>query len=246
MAGYMRLRQICLVAPQLETVDLGYRRIMGLNVCYRDGKRRKYDAQRSALCGRYHSAGSGGGRSQPGTCGGTRSSTRHGRPRRLHGDLLAATIRTNVAGTAKRDRLRVANVHRSRALSACVQLHPRDCRADSSNSITQTAANYVFGPYRRPPGLAEIDRERELTQALTRRREQSPEPQGLAEHRGQDHRDCPQAAARRAELKLPNAVSLCEGASDHERLTFKVADIAKVRDAPRRKARGWDEFCWAA
>ena len=68
---------------------------------------------------------------------------------------------------------------------------------------------------------------------------ESPEPQGLAEHWG---RILGVAVTRNAvgepELKLPNATfRFVKGASDlMSGLTFKVADIAKVRDAA--KARG--------
>src|SRR6516164_11328221 len=37
MSGYLRLRQICLVAPQLKPVIADIAAIMGLEVCYRDG-----------------------------------------------------------------------------------------------------------------------------------------------------------------------------------------------------------------
>ena len=40
--SYMRLRQICLVAPQLEPVIADIAGIMGLAVCYRDGNVAKY------------------------------------------------------------------------------------------------------------------------------------------------------------------------------------------------------------
>src|ERR1700756_4490449 len=40
--GYIRLRQICLVAPQLEPVIADIAGIMGLAVCYRDGNVEKY------------------------------------------------------------------------------------------------------------------------------------------------------------------------------------------------------------
>src|ERR1700755_50199 len=39
---YMRLRQICLVAPQLAPVIPDIAGIMGLEVCYRDGNVAKY------------------------------------------------------------------------------------------------------------------------------------------------------------------------------------------------------------
>src|SRR5438309_4354364 len=49
MAGYVRLRQICLVAPQLEPVIGDIAGIMGLNVCYRDGNVAKYGLENALL-----------------------------------------------------------------------------------------------------------------------------------------------------------------------------------------------------
>src|SRR5260370_13314045 len=49
MAGYMRLRQICLVAPQLEPVISDIAGIMALNVCYRDGNVAKYGLENALL-----------------------------------------------------------------------------------------------------------------------------------------------------------------------------------------------------
>src|SRR5215469_15460899 len=42
MSNYMRLRQICLVAPRLEPVISDIAAIMGLSVCYRDAHVAKY------------------------------------------------------------------------------------------------------------------------------------------------------------------------------------------------------------
>src|SRR5258705_13244079 len=50
-AGYMRLRQICLVAPRLEPVIGDIAGIMGLNVCYRDGNVAKYGLENALLPG---------------------------------------------------------------------------------------------------------------------------------------------------------------------------------------------------
>src|SRR5258706_191194 len=49
MAPYIRLRQICLVAPQLEPVISDISAIMGLNVCYRDGNVAKYGLENALL-----------------------------------------------------------------------------------------------------------------------------------------------------------------------------------------------------
>src|SRR5258706_16232155 len=48
-AGYMRLRQICLVAPRLEPAVGDIAAIMGLNVCYRDGNVAKYGLENALL-----------------------------------------------------------------------------------------------------------------------------------------------------------------------------------------------------
>ena len=49
MAPYMRLRQICLVAPQLAPVISDIADIMGLAVCYRDGNVAKYGLENALL-----------------------------------------------------------------------------------------------------------------------------------------------------------------------------------------------------
>ena len=49
MVGYMRLRQICLVAPQLEPVISDIAGIMDLNVCYRDGNVAKYGLENALM-----------------------------------------------------------------------------------------------------------------------------------------------------------------------------------------------------
>ena len=49
MASYLRLRQICLVAPHLEPVIPDIAGIMGLNVCYRDGNVAKYGLENALL-----------------------------------------------------------------------------------------------------------------------------------------------------------------------------------------------------
>src|SRR5215218_5088042 len=49
MASYVRLRQICLVAPHLEPVIPDISAIMGLNVCYRDGNVARYGLENALL-----------------------------------------------------------------------------------------------------------------------------------------------------------------------------------------------------
>ena len=49
MASYLRLRQICLVAPRLEPVVSDIADIMGLKICYRDGNVAKYGLENALL-----------------------------------------------------------------------------------------------------------------------------------------------------------------------------------------------------
>ena len=49
MAAYLRLRQICLVAPHLEPAIADISAIMGLDVCYRDGNVAKYGLENALL-----------------------------------------------------------------------------------------------------------------------------------------------------------------------------------------------------
>ena len=49
MPGYIRLRQISLVAPKLEPVISDIAAIMGLHVCYRDGNVAKYGLENALL-----------------------------------------------------------------------------------------------------------------------------------------------------------------------------------------------------
>jgi hypothetical protein len=75
-----------------------------------------------------------------------------------------------------------------------------------------------------------------VTLALTEVEMQSPDPQGLAAHWGKILGIAvSKGAGGEPELKLPNAgFCFVKGTSDlMSGLTFKVADIAKVRDAAR-------------
>ena len=75
---------------------------------------------------------------------------------------------------------------------------------------------------------------KDVTLALTEVEMQSPDPQGLAAHWG---KILEVPASNGPELKLPNAsFRFVKGESDlMSGLTFRVADIAKVRDAARAK-----------
>jgi hypothetical protein len=119
-----------------------------------------------------------------------------------------------------------------------VQLHPRDCRAAFIEFNHTDGSDDILGPY--PPAGPDWQKSirKDVTQALTGVEMQSPDPQGLAEHWGKIIGVPVSRNARgESELKLPNcSFRFVKGEADlMTGLTFKVADVAKVRDAAKAK-----------
>jgi hypothetical protein len=234
MAGYLRLRQICLVAPHLEPLIGDIAEIMGLEVCYRDGNVAKYGLENALLpvdtillevVAPF----------QPGTAAGRFLDKTGG-----HGGYMAIFCCDDPdarAAHAKEIGVRVANVI-DHAPYHGVQLHPRDCRAAFIEFNHTDGSDDILGPY--PPAGPDWQKSirKDVTKALTGVEMQSPDPQGLAEHWGRiigipvsDH------AEGDPELKLPNcSFRFVKGGSEiMSGLSFQVADIAVVLDAARKK-----------
>ena len=235
MAPYLRLRQICLVAPQLAPVISDIAGIMGLSVCYRDGNVAKYGLENALLpvdtillevVAPF----------QPGTAAGRFIEKTGGR-----GGYMAIFCCDDPDERGKHANamgVRTANVI-THAPYHGVQLHPRDCRAAFIEFNHTAGSDDVLGPY--PPAGPDWQRSirKDVTQALTGVEMQSPDPQGLAEHWGKIIGVAASKNARgEPELNLPNCgFRFVKGASDlMSGLTFKVADIAKVRDAANAKS----------
>jgi len=234
MAEYLRLRQICLVAPNLAPAISDISEIMGLNVCYRDGNVAKYGLENALLpvdtillevVAPF----------QPGTAAGRFIEKTGGRG----GYMAIFCCDDPDARGAQAGRLgvRTANVI-DHAPYHGVQLHPRDCRAAFIEFNHTAGSDNVLGPY--PPAGPEWTKSirKDVTQALTGVEMESPEPEVLAAHWGKIIGvDVNKTADGEPELKLPNAsFHFVPGKSDlMSSLTFRVADIAKVRDAARAK-----------
>jgi len=240
MAEYMRLRQICLVAPQLAPVIADISAIMGLDVCYRDGNVAKYGLENALLpvdtillevvapfqpgsgtaAGRFiEKTGGRGGYMAIFACE----------------DPDARGAKANAIG------VRTANVI-THAPYHGVQLHPRDCRAAFIEFNHTDGSDDILGPY--PPAGPDWQKSirKDTTLALTEVEMQSPEPEGLAAHWGK----IVGIPADGAVVKLPNATfRFVKGDSEiMSGLTFKVADKARVVDAARVRgcAVKGDEF----
>jgi len=230
--SYMRLRQICLVAPQLEPVIADIAGIMGLAVCYRDGNVAKYGLVNALMpvdtillevvapfrdgtaAGRFlEKTGGRGGYMAIFACE----------------DPDARAAQANAIG------VRTANVI-THAPYHGVQLHPRDCRAAFIEFNHTDGSDDVLGPY--PPAGPEWQKfiRKDVTRTLTGVEMQSPDPLALAEHWG---RIIGVAVTRSdagdAELRLPNCrFRFVKGEAEiMSALEFRVRDVAAVCEAAR-------------
>jgi hypothetical protein len=234
MAGYLRLRQICLVAPHLEPLISDIAAIMGLGVCYRDGNVGKYGLENALLpvdtilleVVAPVRGGTAAGRFLDKTAG--------------RGGYMAIFCCDDPEARGKHANaigVRTANVI-THAPYYGVQLHPRDCRAAFIEFNHTSGSDDVLGSY--PPAGPDWQKfiAKEVTQALTGVEMQSPDPLTLAEHWG---RILGVAVGKsddgEPELKLPNAsFRFVRGDSEiMSGLTLRVNDIAKVCDAAKAK-----------
>jgi hypothetical protein len=233
MSPYLRLRQICLVAPHLKPTASDIAAIMGLQVCYRDAEVAKYGLENALLpvdtillevvapfqpgtaAGRFiDKTGSRGGYMAIFCCDDPDARARH----------------------AEGIGVRTANVIDHTPYHG-VQLHPRDCRAAFIEFNHTAGSDDVRGPY--PPAGPDWSRaiRTDVTEALLAVELQSPDPWDLAHHWGR----ILQLEARErdggGEIALPNAtLHFVEGAAEAlTALTFKVRDVNEVCQTARDK-----------
>jgi hypothetical protein len=234
--AYLRLRQICLVAPQLEPVIGDIAAIMGLNVCYRDGNVAKYGLENALLpvdtillevVAPF----------QPGTAAGRFLDKSGGRGGYMAifccDDPDARGAHANSIG------VRTANVIDHTPYRG-VQLHPRDCRAAFIEFNHTDGSDDILGPY--PPAGPDWQKSirKDVTRAMIGVEMESPEPQALAEHWGKIIGVAvSNDSDGKPELKLPNcSFRFVRGASEiMSGLTFRIGDVAAVSNAA--KARGY-------
>src|SRR6202158_5491962 len=180
MPRYIRLRQICLVAPHLEPVISDIAGIMGLNVCFRDGNVAKYGLE-NALLPVDTILLEVVAPLQPGTAAGRfleKTGSRGG-----YMAIFCCNDPVERGAHARKMGVRVANVI-DHAPYHGVQLHPRDCRAAFIEFNHTDGSDDILGPY--PPAGPDWQKSirKNVTQALTGVEMESPEPAALAEHWG--------------------------------------------------------------
>ena len=234
MTPYMRLRQICLVAPHLEPVISDIAAIMGLSVCYRDGNVAKYGLENALLpvdtillevvapfregtaAGRFiEKTGGRGGYMAIFCCEDPEARAKH----------------ANALG------VRTANVI-SHAPYHGMQLHPRDCRAAFIEFNHTHGSDDVLGPY--PPAGPDWQKSirKDVTLALTGVEMQAADSRDLAEHWGRIIGVAvSNGADGAAELKLPNSTfRFVKGSAEiMSGLDFRVANLAAVCAAAMAK-----------
>ena len=233
MSNYLRLRQICLVAPRLEPVISDIAGIMGLAVCYRDGNVAKYGLENALLPADTillevvapFREGTAAGRFIEKTGG--------------RGGYMAIFCCEDPDARAKHANalgVRTANVI-AHAPYHGVQLHPRDCRAAFIEFNHTDGSDDVLGPY--PPAGPDWQKfiRKDVTLALTGVEMQSPDPRNLAEHWGRIIGVATSTSDNEAELKLPNcSFRFVKGPAEiMSGLEFRVANVAAVCDAAKAK-----------
>lgn len=232
-SSYLRLRQICLVAPHLEPTVSDIADIMGLQVCYHDAEVGKYGLENALLpvddtlleviapteagtaAGRFlDKTGGRGGYMAIFSCDDPDARARH-----------AETIG-----------VRVANVI-DHAPYHGVQLHPRDCRAGFIEFNHTEGGDDPHGLY--PPAGPNWTRaiRRDVTEALVAVDLQSPDPRDLARHWGRILQLEAREVDGGGEIALPNAALrfVRGGVEALGALTFKVRDVEEVCQSARDK-----------
>lgn len=225
MTDATRLRQICLVAPQLEPVVGDIAAIMGLTVCYRDPNVARYGLENALLpvdtilleVVAPFQAGTAAGRfiDKTGGHGGYMAIFSCADPRERQKNAEEIGVRTSHV------------IDRPPYLG--VQLHPRDCRAAFIEFNHTTGSDNIRGAY--PPAGPDWHKaiRGDVTTALTEVVLTSPDPRGLADHWSR----IIGVSAAGTDITLANCrIRFAEGGSEiMSGLTFRVRDPAAVLHA---------------
>ena len=234
MAGYVRLRQICLVARHIEPVVGDIAAILGLKVCYRDGNVAKYGLE-NALLPIDTTLLEVVAPTQDGTAAGRFLDKTNGRGGYMA--IFACDDPDERGRNAGQIGVRVANVI-DHAPYHGVQLHPRDCRAAFIEFNHTQGSDDIHGPY--PPAGPDWQKsiQTNVTKALVGVDMQSPDPRDLAEHWGRIIGiPASQGSDGDPEIVLVNCrFRFTKGASDAmSGLTLQVSNVATVLEAAKAK-----------
>ncbi|ETR78158.1 hypothetical protein X566_11180 [Afipia sp. P52-10] len=240
MTEFLRLKQICLVAPSIEPAASDIGAVMGLDVCYRDPAVGAYGLE-NVLYPVDATLLEVVAPTREGTAAGRFLNKITG-PGGQHGGYMVIFTCHDVERRrehAKAIGVRVAHVLDKPTFYG-IQLHPADCRAAFVDFNRTKDSDGVFGPYTvAGPNWQDFIR-RDTTQALVGIEVESPDPDNLADHWAKII-EVPVARTAGGEpaLTFVNCtIRFVKGPAEVlGGLVFKVRDIAKVCDAAA--ARGY-------
>jgi hypothetical protein len=236
MAGYLRLRQICLVAAQLEPQLAALADILGLALCYRDGNVARYGLVNGLLPI---------GRCFLEVVAPTRPETAAGRYLERRGGDGGYMMILDCDDIERRRRhmdeigIRIANPIRHDAYTG-LQLHPRDTGGAMLELNHTEGGDSLDGPYAPAGPRWQSAIRTEVTQALLAAELQSPDPEALARRwswilerpLGKDAAGAPEIALDLGRLRF---VTASDGRGEGlSRLDIAVADRAPILAAAAR------------
>lgn len=176
--GYFRLRQICLVAADLEAAVENVEAIFGVKVCHRDSAVGKYGLENALFPF---------GKTFLEIVAPTRSGTAAGRFLERSGGVGGYMAIFSCDDMERRrahaENLSIAVAHTMDSPEFFgIQLHPRDCRAAMIEFDRTAGGESPDGPYH-PAGEHWRDAVRtDVTRTMTEIEIESPDPEGIAAH----------------------------------------------------------------
>ena len=243
MPDFLRLKQICLVAPHIEPVATDIGAIMGLDVCYRDPRVGAYGLE-NVLYAVDSNLLEVVAPTQANTAAGRYLDRikRDGFKEGYHGGYMVIFTASDVERRRERARtigIRIAHII-DRPTFYGIQLHPADCRASFVDFNRTPDSDGVYGLY--SPGGPDWQKfiRKDTTQELVGIEVESPDPADLAAHWSRII-EVPVARGADGEPELRfvnNAFRFIKGPKEVlGGLVFKVKDPARVRAAA--EARGY-------
>jgi hypothetical protein len=234
MADFLRLKQICLVAPDIEPAASDIASVMGLDICFRDPAVGAYGLE-NVLYPVDTTLLEVVAPTRPGTAAGRFLDKIQG-----HGGYMVIFTASDVERRrehAKAIGIRVAHTIEKPTFYG-IQLHPADCRAAFVDFNRTHDSDGILGPYTVAGPNWQRHIRRDTTQALVGLEIESPDPAGLAAHWaklievpvGKNANGDPELAFVNCSFRFVKGRAEVLGG-----LVFKVNDVAKVTTAAAAK-----------
>ena len=237
MPDFLRLKQICLVAPNLEPAASDIASVMGLDICYRDPAVGAYGLE-NVLYPVDTTLLEIVAPTRPGTAAGRFLDKING-----HGGYMVIFTASDVERRrehAKAIGIRIAHIIDKPTFYG-IQLHPADCRAAFVDFNRTQDSDGILGPYTVAGPNWQKHIRKDTTQALVGIEVESPDPANLAAHWAKII-EVPVGKSASGDPELTfvnNTFRFIKGPAEVlGGLVFKVNDVEKVTAAAA--ARGYN------